>query len=117
MFTYTDDVIYFFRPSPLRSLSTIDRLNTMSPAARRLATQKLKIDVTPSPLSRRPPSRTPSIGVKTPHTPRFNTPGGSSSRSSDAENVLGLAGPDILLTDNLLKLPLQRQRAADFFKN
>ncbi|XP_011307461.1 protein DGCR14 homolog [Fopius arisanus] len=95
----------FATPSP-RSLSTIDRLSSMSPAARRLATQKLKIISTPTP--RRTP-RTPSIGVKTTNlTPRFTS--GRTPDLSDNQRQ----SRNIILTDNLLNLP-QRQRAADFF--
>ncbi|KAK9300238.1 hypothetical protein QLX08_007007 [Tetragonisca angustula] len=96
-------------PSPR---STIDRLSTMSPAARRLATQKLRIASTPTPR-RISSSRTPLIGIRTPSTPRINT-------ASKSENHLELKNnntrcQDPVLTDNLLNLPLQRQRAADFF--
>lgn len=95
-------------PSPR---STMDRLSTMSPAARRLATQKLRIATTPSPR-RISASRTPSIGIRTPGTPRVNTP--SKPRThSEAENTTRPQGP--VLTDNLLNLPPQRQRASDFF--
>lgn len=87
-------------PSPR---STIDRLSTMSPAARRLATQKLRIATTPSPKITA--SRTPSIGVRTPNTP-------IRSERRDSEPTLRSQGP--MLTDNLLNLP-QRQRASDFF--
>ncbi|XP_015113525.1 splicing factor ESS-2 homolog [Diachasma alloeum] len=97
----------FATPSP-RSLSTIDRLSSMSPAARRLATQKLKIISTPTP--RRTPTRTPSIGVKTlTLTPRVYTPSRTPESSDNQRQSRG-----IILTDNLLNLP-QRQRAADFF--
>jgi hypothetical protein len=80
----------------------------MSPAARRLATQKLRLSITPSPKRS---IRTPCIGIKTPTTPRLATP------------LVKINGMDInskpqmpVLTDNLLNLP-QRQRAADFFNN
>lgn len=94
-------------PSPR---STIDRLSTMSPAARRFATQKLRIATTPTP--RRTSSRTPSIGIRTPSTPRINTPSklGICQISESSTRSQGL-----VLTDNLLNLPPQRQRAADFF--
>ncbi|XP_012250932.2 splicing factor ESS-2 homolog [Athalia rosae] len=97
-------------PSP-RPLSAMDRLSTMSPAARRLATQKLRLSTTPTPRRIRQ-ARTPSIGVRTPHTPRFNTPG-SKSQESDGDQAPMSEGP--VLTDNLLNLPTQRQRAADYF--
>ena len=89
----------------------MDRLSTMSPAARRLATQKLKIIGTPTPR-RTSRSRTPSIGVRTPGTPRLSTPGKEcpSSREDLKSTPQGLVS-----TDNLLNLPPQRQRASDFF--
>ncbi|XP_012136622.2 splicing factor ESS-2 homolog [Megachile rotundata] len=96
-------------PSPR---STIDRLSTMSPAARRLATQKLRIASTPSPR-RTLSSRTPSIGIRTPSTPRISTPSKSEKRLESEDTITRCQGP--VLTDNLLNLPLQRQRAADFF--
>ncbi|KAF7994747.1 hypothetical protein HCN44_004219 [Aphidius gifuensis] len=92
----------FATPSP-RSQSKIDRLATMSPAARRLATQKLKIIATPSP--RRSLSRTPIIGIKTPNI---------ISRHSDSTSGDEKESQEIVLTDNLLNLP-SRNRAADFF--
>ncbi|XP_012278256.1 protein DGCR14 homolog [Orussus abietinus] len=100
-------------PSP-QSLSAIDRLSTMSPAARRLATQRLKISTTPSP--RKILSRTPYIGIKTPSTPRTRTPGfGGKSQTVKSLSGSGLQNQGPVLTDNLLNLPLQRQRASDFF--
>lgn len=101
--------LFCYRPSPR---STIDRLSTMSPAARRLATQKLRIASTPSPR-RALSSRTPSIGVRTPGTPRITTPSKSENRVESENSSTRCQGP--VLTDNLLNLPLQRQRAADFF--
>ncbi|XP_029169246.1 splicing factor ESS-2 homolog [Nylanderia fulva] len=95
-------------PSPR---STIDRLSTMSPAARRLATQKLRISSTPSP--RRTLSRTPSIGIRTPNTPRAITPAKQNISQKSETNTTRIQGP--VLTDNLLNLPPQRQRASDFF--
>lgn len=98
-------------PSPR---STIDRLSTMSPAARRLATQKLRISSTPSPR-RTPLSRTPSVGIRTPNTPRANVLAKETSSTSQKSeiNATRIQGP--VLTDNLLNLPPQRQRASDFF--
>ncbi|XP_078047700.1 splicing factor ESS-2 homolog [Augochlora pura] len=96
-------------PSPR---STIDRLSTMSPAARRLATQKLRIASTPTPR-RTLSSRTPSIGIRTPGTPRIHAPLKPENRLDIENNSTRSQEP--VLTDNLLNLPLQRQRAADFF--
>ncbi|XP_018339078.1 PREDICTED: protein DGCR14 homolog [Trachymyrmex septentrionalis] len=97
-------------PSPR---STIDRLSTMSPAARRLATQKLRISNTPSPR-RTPSSRTPSVGsLRTPNTPRANVLAKEIISQKSEINATRIQGP--VLTDNLLNLPPQRQRASDFF--
>ncbi|XP_066582692.1 splicing factor ESS-2 homolog [Prorops nasuta] len=103
-------------PSPR---STIDRLSTMSPAARRLATQKLRITTacTPSPRASTT-SRTPSIGIRTPKTPLRNsmsTRRDPTTTVRDMESGANILGP--VLTDNLLNLPPQRQRASDFFNN
>lgn len=84
----------------------------MSPAARRLATQKLRIASTPSPR-RALSSRTPLIGIRTPSTPRINTVSKPENHLELKNNSMRCQGP--VLTDNLLNLPLQRQRAADFF--
>ncbi|XP_055844887.1 splicing factor ESS-2 homolog [Episyrphus balteatus] len=89
--------------------SSMDRLASMSPAARRLATSKLGLR-TPSPL------RTPAAPFgkqKTKTTPlligqRRKTPIGSASASSEASRA-----PD--LTDDLLKIPTKRLNASDFF--
>ena len=78
----------------------------MSPAARRLATQKLRISVSPSP--RRSYSRTPLYGVRTP-TPSAST---SLNKTNRTDTSTKIQTP--ILTDNLLNLP-HRQRAADFF--
>lgn len=84
----------FTTPSP-RSL---DRLATMSPAARRLATSKLRLGsdfMTPSPRSKTP--MTPKRSV----TPKLN---------------LGIRKVDDNLTDDLLKINVpKRHKAADFF--
>ncbi|XP_014229504.1 protein DGCR14 homolog [Trichogramma pretiosum] len=93
----------FATPSPR---STIDRLNSISPAARRLATQKLRVPITPSP--QRTPMKSPLVRIRTPNTPRVNTPGSN-------RHGIGAKIQTPILTDNLLNLP-QRQRAADFFK-
>lgn len=90
----------------------MDRLSTMSPAARRLATQKLRIASSPTP--RRTSSiRTPLIGIRTPSTPQINAASKSENHLELKNNSTRCQGP--VLTDNLLNLPLQRQRAADFF--
>lgn len=107
--------------------NTFDRLASMSPAARRLATNKLGFVNTPSPM------RTPraSTSMKTPRstgklrptpspagiirrkTPMVGptAPGGSSSTATE------LPSSAVTLTDNLLAIPStsKRPKAADFF--
>lgn len=70
----------------------------MSPAARRLATQKLRVSVSPSP-QRSNLMKTPN--TRGPGTPRIHSPLVKTPKTP-------------VLTDNLLNLP-QRQRASDFF--
>lgn len=108
--------------------NTFDRLASMSPAARRLATTKLGFINTPSPL------RTPaSSALKTPRmlsrksrtTPspagmvRRKTPAGvaSSSGVSGTREGSESSGASVTLTDNLLDIPstAKRTKAADFF--
>lgn len=101
-------------PSPK---STIDRLTAMSPAARRLATQKLKMFGTPTPSSSLR-SRTPSIGVRTPGTPvQLTLRKNSQTTPDNAKKKIVSSTLEPVSTDNLLKLPIQRQRASDFFNN
>ncbi|XP_065092625.1 splicing factor ESS-2 homolog [Ochlerotatus camptorhynchus] len=108
--------------------NTFDRLASMSPAARRLATTKLGFTNTPSPL------RTPSSSaLKTPRlhsrksrpTPspagivRRKTPAvvASSSGVSGTRETQESSGASVTLTDNLLDIPstAKRPKAADFF--
>lgn len=95
----------YFRPSPR---TTMDRLSTMSPAARRLATQKMRFSVSPSPRSSSKTilGSTPTLG-----SPRISTP----RKKLSGQSTFTKSQP--VLTDNLLKLPNlpQRQKAADFF--
>ena len=80
-----------------KHMNTVDRLGQMSPAAQRLASQRLGIrtgtdkslraSYTPSPAHSLPGSSTPTH-LSTPVTPQQHTPSHSAS-----------------LTDNLLKLP------------
>lgn len=97
--------------------SSFERLASMSPAARRLASVKLGFCATPSP-NRSTPSKTPSrmasLFKKVTPSPliRKKTPmmkASSSSKIVDLEKETGS------LTDNLLALPNKRHKAADFF--
>lgn len=89
--------------------SSIDRLATMSPAARRLASVKFGLRnsaLTPSP-QRSTPGKTP----KRLSTPLVRKTGQPSERSSATPTIPNL------ITDDLLKIPeaSKRTRAADFF--
>ncbi|KAL8594450.1 hypothetical protein ACOMHN_018158 [Nucella lapillus] len=109
--------------SPSPSMSPLERLNSMSPAAQRLASKRLGVrthsdsalraSYTPS------PSRTP--GDKTPVHLSTPSPGSARSRASSLASGPSpvrqsprASKPKPSLTDNLLKLP-QRQNASDFF--
>lgn len=81
----------------------------MSPAARRLATQKLRISNTPSPR-RISLSNTPFMGVRTPGTPRITIPTKHVTSQKSETSNMRIQGP--VLTDNLLNLP-QRQRTSN----
>ncbi|XP_063923443.1 splicing factor ESS-2 homolog [Zophobas morio] len=90
----------FATPSP-RALNSAERLATMSPAARRLATSKLGLG-TDLGLS-----YSPSPRAKTPSTPK---------RVVTPKLNLGIRKVDDNLTDDLLKINVpKRQKAADFF--
>lgn len=113
-------VLCCFSPAPKFGMSTSDRLNSMSPAAQRLASSKLGIrsssdkalraSYTPSPSHRLPGQKTPVMLTSPGSTPKsVRTPG------STSERTLRRPGSDMTsLTDNLLNLP-KRSRAAEFF--
>lgn len=97
--------------------SSFERLASMSPATRRLASVKLGFCATPSPS--RTPNKTPTRGAslfkKVTPSPliRKKTPmmkAGSSKGQTEA-----MRQETGSLTDNLLALPNKRQKAADFF--
>lgn len=108
--------------SPSPSMSPLERLHSMSPAAQRLASKRLGVrthtdaalSASYSPVT----SRTP--GDKTPvHLATPSPSSGSSSRRSahtgnTSERTIRTPTTKPLLTDNLLKLP-KRKSAADFF--
>uniref|UniRef100_A0A8D8KXI6 Protein DGCR14 homolog n=1 Tax=Culex pipiens TaxID=7175 RepID=A0A8D8KXI6_CULPI len=108
--------------------NTIDRLASMSPAARRLASTKLGLINTPSPM------RSPASTMM--KTPKRSYPAGklrpTPSPSSIVRRKTPLVGPpsstgggnaaqpsaaSVILTDNLLAIPStsKRPKAADFF--
>lgn len=90
----------------IRAKSSSERIATMSPAARRLATMRfgLKDSVIATPSPRRTPKSTPSPMVRKRTYDTATTPVNAGPSKSD-------------LTDDLLKIPSakSRQRAADFF--
>jgi protein DGCR14 len=101
--------------------NSLERLASMSPAARRLATSKLGIS-TPSPrrsissLSK----HTPSYSKKATPSPanlvrRKTTPLIGQHQGPGTSNEVA-SGGDLTLTDNLLSIPNKRAKAADFFK-
>ncbi|KRT84936.1 hypothetical protein AMK59_1463, partial [Oryctes borbonicus] len=86
---------HFASPSPRPNSSTIDRLATMSPAARKLATSKLKLSCSPTNLaSRSTYSPSPLRRSKTPAT----------SQPAMIPLNLGIRKPADNLTDDLLKI-------------
>jgi protein DGCR14 len=107
----------FARPSPHPGSGTsLDRLNSMSPAARRLASSQLRRRIgsdlalqasySPSPHSVRSGQASPSL---TPSLAKTPTPGKIGRMKKNR-----LSTPNLNITDNLLNLPT-RPRASDFF--
>ncbi|XP_057657921.1 splicing factor ESS-2 homolog isoform X2 [Diorhabda carinulata] len=98
----------FATPSPRPNTSAIDRLATMSPAARKLATSRLKLGVS---------SDLRSIYSPSPITKNNKTPVPSPRRSSTPlVNVRNKKTTTEVSTDDLLKIQLpKRKKAADFF--
>ncbi|XP_017479940.1 PREDICTED: protein DGCR14 homolog [Rhagoletis zephyria] len=98
--------------------SNMERLASMSPAARRLATSKLGIGTTPIMPT---PQRTPGAVMRRakPTSKAMNsrkTPAGSASTSTSAPNTpKQISSGKSTLTDDLLKIPTKRLRASDFF--
>ncbi|XP_075159093.1 ess-2 splicing factor homolog [Haematobia irritans] len=105
--------------------SNMERLASMSPAARNLATMKLGIRSTPSMLTpsplRTPKTKTPLKGKMVKNTPDVGVrkPTVKSSprvmpKATDSlqANISETGGT---LTDDLLQIPTKRARAADFF--
>lgn len=106
-----------FARTPRSSMSTTERLQSMSPAAQRIASEKLKLgydkylQASYSPSPRHDSSRVTTPSFKSPRTPGSHTPKMASKRKSEEHT---------LLTDNLLKLPKPNGpgkciKASDFF--
>lgn len=92
-----------------RIRSTLDRLASMSPAAKRLASTRKDSILTPSPLSIR------SSKSQTPVIVRRKTP---SIRSTPSKTPNITTQTKTILTDDLLKIPTKakdRSKAADYF--
>ncbi|XP_070206069.1 splicing factor ESS-2 homolog isoform X2 [Littorina saxatilis] len=109
--------------SPSPSMSPLERLNSMSPAAQRLVSKRLGIrtstdsalraSYTPSP-SRVPGDKTPvHLSSASPGSSRSGS-NKSTSRPSPLRQSPRRSTPKSSLTDNLLKLP-KRRNASDFF--
>ncbi|KDR09235.1 protein DGCR14 [Zootermopsis nevadensis] len=100
-------------PHPRSGTTSLDRLNSMSPAARRLASTQLRrrIGSDLALLASYSPSPRHSTrnGHPSPHFANTPTPGKNSSG-----RIKRVATPNLNITDNLLNLP-KRPRAADFF--
>ncbi|XP_060082547.1 splicing factor ESS-2 homolog [Ylistrum balloti] len=106
-------------PSPKFGRSTTERLQSMSPAAQRLATARLGVrtqtdkalraSYTPSPTHRHTGGKTPTL------TPKLTPKHGSNTPTEERTPGSKRQGSDIVsLTDNLLQLP-KRKKASDFF--
>ncbi|KAL3271599.1 hypothetical protein HHI36_022074 [Cryptolaemus montrouzieri] len=94
-------------PSP-KIYSSLDRLATMSPAAKRLATSSLKLGIN-TPHSPRISSTTPLARRKTPKTPQPMVMPKAKTPKNDTNNGKNL-------TDNLLTIQVpKRLKASDFF--
>lgn len=117
-------VCFSSRPSPqFGGTSKSDRLGYLSPAAQRLASNKLgirtstdkalKASYTPSPShsTRLQSGKTPLSDLKTP-TPGRSSRRLASQRSTPTASERRSSSPS--LTDDLLHLP-KRQKAQDFF--
>ncbi|XP_066261432.1 splicing factor ESS-2 homolog [Euwallacea similis] len=106
----------FTTPSPRPYTSTTDRLATMSPAARKLASSHLKLSTSGVLNSGAFPSPLRNVGVlaKTPTPKRLVTP----KRVETPKLYLGIrkSGEKEVSTDDLLKIKVpNRKKAAEFF--
>ncbi|XP_039968478.1 splicing factor ESS-2 homolog [Bactrocera tryoni] len=94
--------------------SNMERLASMSPAARRLATSKLGLNTTPlMPTPQRTPSKAMHRAAPMPKARK--TPSGSAGTSSAPSTPKQISSGKSTLTDDLLKIPTKRLRASDFF--
>lgn len=104
--------------------SNMERLASMSPAARNLATAKLGLRTTPS-LMTPSPIRTPNLIKGKTKAVHINRPNSSTSKKiipatspaikPKTPNIMDNVKSGGTLTDDLLQIPTKRLRAADFF--
>ncbi|ESO01895.1 hypothetical protein HELRODRAFT_94284 [Helobdella robusta] len=104
-----------FSSSPRSFMSRTERLQSLSPAAQRLVSSKLRINSNSSLKASYTPSpcNTPGSEKLTPKmTPKSSDPSPKRKSAKSNENKWN---DDSFLTDNLLKLPAKKQKAQDFF--
>jgi protein DGCR14 len=107
-------------PSPKFGMSKTERLNSMSPAAQRLASSKLRIRTNTDKALRASYTPSPSHRLIGDKTPIQTTPSPRQTPKSGAGTPKTLVTPKRIssegtLTDNLLNLPIKRKKAEDFF--
>lgn len=96
--------------------SSLDRLATMSPAAKRLASARLGIHdsiITPSPRRSTPTPKT--LRKATPSPMLIRRKVSTAAANVDEYNADSSEQSKSLLTDDLLKIPAVRKKASDFF--
>lgn len=91
-----------FSHSPRSLISRSERIQSMSPAAQRLMSNKLRLH-----------SNSPFHSSTTPTPGR--TPGASTPKNSPRVLQGSLKKRNVLSTDGLLKLPANKAKASDFF--
>lgn len=97
--------------------SNMERLASMSPAARRLASSKLGLNTTPlMPTPQRTPGKAMQRAAPIPRAVNSRkTPSGGTSTNSAPNTPKQISSGKSTLTDDLLKIPTKRLRASDFF--
>lgn len=96
--------------------SSLDRLATMSPAAKRLATARLGIHdsiITPSPRRSTPTPKMQRKATPSPLLIRRKVP--TVTNNAETFDTNADEQTKSLLTDDLLKIPAVRKKASDFF--
>ena len=106
----------FLRPSPRPgSVTTLERLSSMSPAAQKLASTQLRrrLGSDRALLASYSPSPQRSLRSGQPSPRPTPSPATPSSKSGSVRKKR-IATPNLNITDNLLNLP-KRPRASDYF--